>query len=58
MTFDEWYEQEETILQNDIEVYDLETAWNAAINEVVKTAKDGNLDDFEVRELIKEMSHE
>ena len=42
MNFDEWHENDETIIQNDIEVYDLGTAYNAgynaAINEAVKIA--------------------
>jgi len=42
MKFDEWYDQDETIVPHDIEVYDLETAWNAAIEEAIKVAKEGH----------------
>ena len=44
MSFNEWFESDATIIRNDIEFYDLETAYkagfNKAIEEAIKAAED------------------
>ena len=36
MNFDEWLDEDETIILHEIERYDLETVWNAAIDESIR----------------------
>lgn len=39
-SFEEWYDQDETIIPHDIEEYDLRATWDAAIDSADKIAMD------------------